>query len=157
MHPVVIVGVGNLLRRDDGAGIVAARRLRTVLPSAVRVCESAAEVRELLELLSSCRCAFLIDAACGIPADRSASVKRHARIDAHAQTLPAAPSTSSHALTLAQILDLGRALGQLPKTLILYGIGATDFGMGEGISPAVDSGVAEVVDRIVAELAKADS
>ena len=151
MHPVVIVGVGNLLRRDDGAGIVAARRLRTVLPSAVRVCESAAEVRELLELLSSCRCAFLIDAACGIPAGQVL------RIDAHAQTLPAAPSTSSHALTLAQILDLGRALGQLPARLILYGIGETAFGMGEGISPVVDSGVAEVVNRIVAELAKADS
>lgn len=152
MSPVVIVGVGSLLRRDDGAGIVAARRLRAVLPLSVRVDESAAEVSELLTLLSSCRCAILIDAACGIPAGQVL------RIDAHAQTLPTAPSTSSHALTLAQILDLGRALGQLPETLILYGIGATDFGMGEGISPAVDAGVTEVVDRIVAELAKtADS
>jgi hydrogenase maturation protease len=147
--PVLVVGVGNLLRRDDGAGPLAAQRLRTLLPPQVVVRTSQAEVATLLELLSSCQTAILIDAVVGIPPGQVR------RLDGHVDTLPTGPSTSSHALTLAQILELGRALDQLPPSLFIYGVGGADFSDGEGLSPAVEAGVSEVVRWVHAELSEA--
>lgn len=150
MHfSVLVVGVGNLLRRDDGAGPVAAQRLRTLLPPQVAIHTSQAEVATLLELLSSCQTAILIDAVVGIPPGQIR------RLDGHVDTLPTQPSASSHALTLAQILELGRALDQLPPSLLIYGVGGADFSSGEGLSPAVEVGVSEAVRLIRAEVLEA--
>ena len=141
-----MVGLGNPLRRDDGAGIVASRRLRATLPPSIVVRESSADVAELLEVFAAARQVILIDAVPDLP---EGQVCRLAGPDF---SLPSLPSTSSHALTLTQIIDLGRALDQLPASLLIYGIGASDFGPGEGLSAKVEAAVTEVVQRITAEL-----
>ncbi|MBL8636034.1 MAG: hydrogenase maturation protease [Myxococcales bacterium] len=147
----VVIGIGNLLRRDDGAGILAARQLRTVLPSHIAVFESAADVSVLLDLFSQADRVILIDAVSGIP-DGKVLCRRSPDL-----ALPSQPATSSHALSLPQILDLAQALGQLPRTVLLYGIGGSDFGIGEGVSESVAQGIHSVVQRIWKELQQTDS
>ncbi len=141
-----MVGLGNPLRRDDGAGIVASRRLRATLPPAIVVRESSADVAELLAVFSAAQQVILIDAVVDLPEGQVC------RLEGPEFSLPSLPSTSSHALTLTQIIDLGRALGQLPASLVIYGIGASDVGPGEGLSANVDAAVTEVVQRITREL-----
>ena len=140
------MGLGNPLRRDDGAGIVASRRLRATLPPAIVVRESSADVAELLAVFSAAQQVILIDAVVDLPEGQVC------RLEGPEFSLPSLPSTSSHALTLTQIIDLGRALGQLPASLVIYGIGASDVGPGEGLSANVDAAVTEVVQRITREL-----
>jgi hydrogenase maturation protease len=142
----VVIGIGNLLRRDDGAGILAARRLRAALPSFMSVYESAADVSELLDLFARTDHVILIDAVAGIP---DGDILHQQRADL---ALSKRSAASSHALSLAQILDLAHALAVLPRIVSVYGIGGSDFGIGEGVSDSVARGIDTVVKQICAAL-----
>ncbi len=64
----------------------------------------------------------------------------------------AAPRGSTHLLGLADALALAAALGRLPKKLIVYGIEASRFGMGERPSPEVAAAVEELARRLARRL-----
>jgi hydrogenase maturation protease len=59
---------------------------------------------------------------------------------------------SSHAFGLAEAIELARALGQLPRRLLVFGIEGADFTMGEGLSPEVNAAVPTVVAAITDEM-----
>jgi hydrogenase maturation protease len=77
-------------------------------------------------------------------------------LDARAATVPASFFRfSTHAFSVAEAIELARALNQLPPRIILYGIEGKNFEVGIGLSPelktAVDS-VAEECRRVTALL-----
>jgi hydrogenase maturation protease len=75
------------------------------------------------------------------------------RIEVGPEPLPAPlGATSTHGLSLAQGVALGRSLGRFPRRLVIYGIEAGDLEMGRGMSPAVSRAVDEVVARVELEL-----
>jgi hydrogenase maturation protease len=47
---------------------------------------------------------------------------------------------------------MARALGRLPRDLVIWGIEGGEWGFGESLTPAVDQAADEVVRRIVAEI-----
>jgi hydrogenase maturation protease len=49
-------------------------------------------------------------------------------------------------------VDLGRALDRLPAHLVIYGVEVLDVSPGEGLSPAVEHAVPELVEQLSAEL-----
>jgi hydrogenase maturation protease len=73
------------------------------------------------------------------------------RFEAHRRPLPASLlATSSHAFGVEHAVELSRALGTLPPTLIVYAVEGEDFETGHDLSPAVADvvpGVAEWVRR----------
>lgn len=146
----VIIGVGNEFRGDDGAGRFAARLLaRGGLPENVSVHESAGEALALMELWAEANRAILIDAASGEGSLQGAVI----RLDASAAPLPTGfLHTSSHSLSVADAIEMARALGRLPANTVLYGIGGSDFTHGKGLSAATERGCQEAAERILAEL-----
>ena len=62
------------------------------------------------------------------------------------------PATSSHALGLAEVIDLARVLGALPRRLVVFAIEGACFDIGAGMTPAVAAAAGQVADRIVAGL-----
>jgi hydrogenase maturation protease len=144
---VTIVGVGNLFRGDDGVGILAARRLREKLPE-VQIMECDGDLPDILDAMRSENALIVIDAM------RSAAAPGTVhRIDAHAQPLSTGLfRTSSHAVGIAEVVELARVLGQLPGRLIFYGIAGAQFAPGDSISAQVRRGLTEVVARVVDEV-----
>ena len=67
-------------------------------------------------------------------------------------TLPPAPATSTHGLSLAEALGLGAALDRRPRSWVLFGIEAGAFAPGQGLSARVDRAVDEVAERVLREL-----
>ena len=59
---------------------------------------------------------------------------------------------SSHGLGLAEAVELARSLGQLPPSLVIFGIEGTNFGPGTRISYPVECAVREAVLLISEEL-----
>ncbi len=152
--PDLVVGIGNRWRRDDGAGLVAAQRLRARLAGSgrpVEICECAGDLTVLIDRLSGRGRVFLLDAA----AAPGVEVGRVVRLDAVTEPLPAAPPRSTHALGVGQIVELLRALGTLPGALVVYAVGAADFAPGEGLSPAVDAAVDAAVAALATEVGHA--
>lgn len=74
------------------------------------------------------------------------------RIDALAEQLPRRLFLcSTHALGLAEAIELARAMDRLPARLIIYGIEGRDFEPGIGLSPEVERAAREVAARIQSE------
>jgi hydrogenase maturation protease len=137
---VTIAGVGNDWRGDDAAGLIAARRLRELLPG-VRVVEVGGDASALLDAWTGAELAIVIDAVrSGAPPGTI-----H-RLDGGP---PAAMRLgSTHAIGLAEAIALGRALGRLPARLELYGIEAASFETGAGLSPEVARAVEALCERL---------
>jgi hydrogenase maturation protease len=145
---VVVIGVGNLYRRDDAAGIVVARHLRQEAPGHVTVMELEGEPTALLEAWKEAHAVVLIDAVFS-----GAEAGTLHRLDAQAGAIPRELFRySTHAVTVAEAIELARALGRLPPKLVVYGIEGKDFTTGVGLSPEVEGRVDELAERVLREL-----
>jgi hydrogenase maturation protease len=148
---VVVIGVGNPYRRDDAAGLVVAQRLRQAAPGHVTVMELEGEPTALLEAWKGAHTVVLIDAVFS-----GAEAGTVHRLDAQAGAIPQELFRySTHAVSVAEAVELARALGQLPPKLVVYGIEGKDFRAGVGLSPEVESRVAELTERVLRELDEA--
>ena len=141
---LALIGVGNRFRRDDGAGLEVAARLRAMRPPGVRVLEEEGEPASLLEAWEGVTEALVVD---GVQSGAAPGTLH--RFEATKEPLPAElfrPST--HALGVADAVELARELDRLPNRLAVYGIEGESFETGQGLTPPV----AATVDRLVREL-----
>jgi hydrogenase maturation protease len=151
---VLVIGVGNALRGDDAAGLELARRLRTERTVAVRELEG--EGIDLLDVWEGADAVVIVDA---VRSGRAPGVVH--RIDASAAPLPARlqASTSSHAVGVADAIELARTLGRLPRRVVVLGVEGHRFDAGAPLSPEVSAALDEVaraVHREVRSLAGRD-
>jgi hydrogenase maturation protease len=139
-----VVGVGNRWRGDDAVGLEVVARLRGRLPDGVELVEREGEPTALIDELAGADAVWLVDAV----SSGAAAGTLH-RFDAGAKPLPAALfRTSTHHIGLPEAVELARAVGGLPRQLVVFGVEAGDVGVGEGLTPAVAAAVertAEVV------------
>lgn len=153
----VVIGVGNRLRGDDGAGPAALDRLAGRLPPAVEMAECPGGVAELLAAWEGAASVYVVDCA-GPGAGSVGAPGAVHRIDASIDPLPAAlGAASSHGLGLATAVELARTLGRLPPKLVVYAVAGDRFTPGTGVSPAVARGAAGAADAIAAELGQGDA
>jgi hydrogenase maturation protease len=141
---MLILGCGNRQRGDDGAGILAAERLRA-LGIAAEVCSG--EPSELMAAWSGVQDVTLIDAVV-----TGASAGAVHVWDGQHLPVFATSAASTHGLGVAQAIALARALDRLPVRLRVYGIEGKQFEIGSPVSPQVARAVEEVVNRIAIEL-----
>ena len=141
---ILIIGIGNAYRCDDGAGLAAADELiRRRVPGAdiLRAC---GDGTSLIEAWQGRDRVVLIDATFS-----GATPGTIHRIEASAEPLPVSFSHhSTHSVNLAEAVELARVLHRLPERLTVVGIEGEDFRSGTGLSPAVRSAVDQVVQLI---------
>ncbi|HYG60351.1 MAG TPA: hydrogenase maturation protease [Symbiobacteriaceae bacterium] len=148
----VIIGLGNSLCADDGAGLEAVRQLvaRGGLPPGVRVVEAGCPGLGLLDLMAGARRAILVDAV----------VSGAAPGTIHRFTLEALPPRemfplSLHGVGAMDALELGRlaAADQLPGELVILGVEVADrTPFHRGLGPEVASALPELITAIWHEL-----
>lgn len=144
----LVIGIGNLFRNDDAVGRQVARKLRGRLPHAVRILECGGETTELMAAWELADCVLVIDALCS-----GEAVGNVRRIDVSQHVLPAnLKQTSTHALGLAEAIELARALDLLPEKFIVFGIEGEDFEHGQTLSPAVEEAIDRCCQLVDAEL-----
>jgi hydrogenase maturation protease len=138
----VVVGVGNDLRGDDAAGWEVVRRLS---PSAsLRLHEHAGDAPGLAGLWDPEDDVVIVDA---VVAD--APPGTIFEIDALAEGLPATVSwATTHGTGVAEGVEMARALGLLPRSLVVVGIVARRFDLGAPMTEEVERAVDEVVRRL---------
>jgi len=146
---VVVMGVGNVHRGDDGVGILVTRLVRERLAGQVRTVELTGEPLAMLDSWREADQVFIVDAIQS--GDRSPG--QVYRFDVHKASVPAREFChSTHALSVAQVIELARSLGTLPPFVVVYGIEGANFVLGQSLSPEVEAGAQEVADRIVGEI-----
>ncbi len=136
MTPPLVIGYGNTLRGDDGAGASAALRVQEEIPD-VDVLILHDLQPEVAESLTHRRLVIFLDAAAG--AERLLCEPLEASSDV--------PPVESHLFSPAQLLVLCKTVyGTIPESVYLIGIPASDFSYREGLSPQT----ASLIDGAVA-------
>lgn len=144
---VVVAGLGNEHRGDDGVGpLVAARAVEGT--GVGRDIGPLVDPFDLLGAWDDADLAIVIDAV------RSGSAPGTLFIVDLSDGTDADPppgrsrTTSSHGIGLASVFRLARTVGHAPSRVVVVGIEGERFGWGIGLSPAVAEAVPEVVRRV---------
>lgn len=145
---ILVIGIGNAYRSDDGVGLVAARRLKDRSLSSLRILEHNGEGTDLINCWEGADAVIVLDAV-----QSGAEPGTLHRWDAGLRPLPAmAFRGSSHAFSLAEAIEMARVLGRLPQRLIVYGVEARDFKAGTRPSSEVQAAVSHLVERVLQEV-----
>ena len=145
----LVIGLGNEHRRDDRAGLEVVRGLQEHLGLEARIVEGGDDASDLLDLWEGAGTVYVVDA---IRSGRLPGTVHRFEVDA-TTPMPAPPVTSTHGLSLTDAIALGRALGRMPRRLIVYGIEVTDVTTGTGMTPDVAAGVSDTIWRLAEEIA----
>jgi hydrogenase maturation protease len=149
---VLVIGLGNELRGDDGAGVCVIDRLRAdAQATGIGICERQGEPTELLDAWEDADAIVLVDTMrSGAPAG---TVRR---FDASSHPLPTQlrASSSTHALGLGETVELARSVDRLPGTVIVYAVEGRAFEVGDALSPQVQAIVAGLADEVLREAQK---
>lgn len=144
----LVIGVGNPNRGDDAVGPVVASHLKQRAGDKFTVVEQAGEGLALMEIWEGADTVIILDAAfSGAPAGAI-----H-RIDATTELMPKDFfCCSTHALGVAEAIELARALCQLPRRVIVYGIEGEGFEAGAEMSAAVASAAIELEALVLQDI-----
>jgi hydrogenase maturation protease len=136
---VVVIGYGNPLRGDDGAGPVVAEALAAEVLAGVRVLSMHQLTPELTEVLAEADLALFVDAA-RIPETEGV------------QVLPVQPAERStalgHGCDPGVLLTLTEWIHGRSLSAWMIGIPAADFSFGAGLSPCTQRGVVAALQEI---------
>jgi hydrogenase maturation protease len=147
--PVVVIGVGNEFRRDDGAGPAVIGALRDRVPSEVELVITDGEPTRLIEAWTGAALAVVVDAVRAQP-------PHPGRVHRFVVDRPGAGAgrpDSSHGFGLDDAIALAAALDRMPGRLIVHAIEAADLTQGTGLTPAVAASVGIVAAAILDDIA----
>jgi hydrogenase maturation protease len=145
---VVVIGVGNEFRRDDGAGPAVVTSLRGRVPPGVELLFTDGEPTRLIEAWTGAALAVVVDAVRADP-------PRPGRVHRFVLDRPLAGTTrtaSSHGFGLDDAVRLALALDRMPGRLVVHAIEADDLSQGHGLTPLVAAAVAEVARAVLGDI-----
>ncbi|WP_413759869.1 hydrogenase maturation protease [Streptomyces sp. MMBL 11-3] len=152
---IVVIGVGNEFRHDDGVGWAVIARLREhaaahPLPpgTVLETCDG--DPGRLLGLWEGAALAVVVDAA---RAEPPCPGRVHRLVLDGTRHGPLG-ATSSHGLGLGEAAELSSVLGRLPDRLVAYAVEGADGTFGAGLSEPVAAQVDALVHAVEDELAR---
>jgi hydrogenase maturation protease len=145
----VVIGVGNGLRSDDGVGLYVARLVGELAIEGVTVIEGIGDGYALVEAWGDCDKAIVVD--CTVSGNATGKILR---FDALCESIPVDlfNGYSTHSISVVDAVELGKVLGRVPQSLIIYGIEGEDVSPGEGLTPKVGEAATHVAGLIAEEL-----
>jgi hydrogenase maturation protease len=143
---IVVLGLGNPIRTDDGVGIHAIHRVSNLVPHSVQVLEGGTLGLDLLPSLRGVSHLLVLDAVdIGGP---PGSLSQFA--DAELALLPV--SKSVHLLGFVDLLSTLKLLEDSPDKVMLIGIQPESTEWGVRLSPAVDATLNDLVEASLVQI-----
>ena len=146
--PVLVLGLGNILLRDEGVGVRVIEAMeRLELPANVELFDGATAGLDLLGVLVGRRKVIVIDAI-----DAECEPGTVLRLDPEDLVLQGDPGVSLHEIGLMETLAAAKQLGIAPREVVILGVKPKDVCHGLALSPEISGLVPTIVDRVTAEL-----
>jgi hydrogenase maturation protease len=141
----LVVGIGNPLRGDDGAGCIVARKIGAMHLPGVKVLEHMGGGINLIHAWKSSGTVIIVDAA--LSQEKTGTILRFSPPNDSVPGVFRAHST--HEFGISETVELAKILQRLPERLIVYGIVGRDFFEGDAVCPEVYSAIDRVVQKVV--------
>lgn len=149
-RPVLVLGIGNILLRDEGVGVRVIEQMQKMhLPDDVELVDGGTAGADLLDVLAERQKVVVIDA---VQADCEPGTVL--RFTANDLVRPDGVGMSLHELGLGEALTMTRYLGCEPKDVVVFGIKPKDIGCGLELTEEIAASVPKVVELVLAEIAK---
>lgn len=149
--PLLVLGLGNVLCGDDGAGVIALHRLRRYyeLPDDVRLVDGGTLGLDLLALVAASDRVVIIDA---VRADDPPGTIVVLEDD---EVAPAVyERLSPHQVGVADLIAGASLVDEYPDDVVIVGVVPETTDLQFGCSPAVEANLPALLDRVIAELAQ---
>lgn len=146
---VLVLGLGNPLRGDDGIGPRVIEALnRHGLPEGATALDAGTGGLDLLHVLEGWKRAVIVDAA-----DVGREPGQFVRFTPdEARFVGSQDATSLHNAGLAEVLALADAVGQPLPEMVIFGVQPDRIGWGEGLSEAVEAALPDIVNAVLNEI-----
>lgn len=146
--PTLVLGLGNILLRDEGVGVrvVQAAEQRT-RPPGVELFDGATAGLDLLDVLAHREKVIVIDAIDGACAPGTVL-----RLRADDLVSDHRESISLHEIGFLETLTIARQLGIAPKEVIIIGVQPHEVSCGLDLSPEMARRVPKIIELIWQEL-----
>ena len=144
---ILVLGVGNLLLKDEGVGVHVVERLREMeLPEDVEVKDGGTGGFHLLDDVEGREKVIVVDA---VKAGMTPGTLY--RFDAKDIEVTRKISISLHDINLADMLSLADMLGKKPDTVVI-GVEPKDMGAGLELSPEIEARIPEIIGLVIKEI-----
>lgn len=146
----VVLGLGNILLRDEGVGVrvVEALAERYILPAEVEVIDGGTAGMELLNAIAGCDHLLICDAVRADAPPASVIKLADAEVPAFFQTTRFSP----HQVGLADVLATLLLTDEAPRSVVLVGVVPLDLELGIDLSPEIAAAVGQAVEYLATEL-----
>jgi hydrogenase maturation protease len=146
--PVLVLGVGNILLRDEGVGVRVVQAMGQMeLPPDIELFDGATAGLDLLDALAHRRKVVIIDAVEGD--SEPGTVFRLSPED----LLPRQDAgVSLHEIGVLETLTVAERMGTAPHEVVVIGIKPQDVSCGLDLSPEIARRVPEIIELVMAEL-----
>ena len=144
----VVVGVGNTILSDDGAGVHAARLLQADprLPAGVTILDGGTLGLDLIPYVSDASRLLFLDAVNS--GDAPGTLTRMTGGD----LLGASGGCSVHQLGVADLIAALALVSATPQDIVVLGVQPANTDWGTCLSPRVEAALTWLVDRALAQL-----
>jgi len=144
----LVLGLGNLVHSDDGAGIHAVQRMQTDarVPSDVVIIDGGTQGLSLLPHISGFERLLVIDAVdAGEPPGTLIRLEGRALAD-----MPG--NASVHPLGFSDLMVAMKLLGDLPAEVVVFGVQPMSTEWSAELTPPVEKALSPLIDSVVAQL-----
>ncbi|HEY6967967.1 MAG TPA: HyaD/HybD family hydrogenase maturation endopeptidase [Candidatus Angelobacter sp.] len=145
---IIVLGLGNLIRRDDGVGVHAIHQLFRDhrIPESVELLDGGTLGLQLLPAIQDATHLLAIDAI-----NNGARPGTIFRFDiSEIEPLPGTPSV--HQIGFSDLLAALRLLERFPEKMILLGVQPAETGWGDTLSSTVQAALPELIEAAIDEL-----
>jgi hydrogenase maturation protease len=147
---ILILGIGNILLSDEGAGVKAVWELQRdyEMPSGVEVLDGGTSGMELLSSIEEKEHLFILDA---INSEKG-SPGSVTRIDLSEEPGFFQNKVSPHQLGMSEVLAVTQLTGTQPRNIVLYGIRPLSLETGTELTSEALDGVRAALDLLFRDL-----
>jgi hydrogenase maturation protease len=151
MPRTLVLGLGNILMRDEGLGVRAVERLleRCDFPPEVEVLDGGTLGLDLLPYVEDADRLLVLDAI-----DMGAEAGTIDRLEGGEVPAFLSIKVSPHQMGLADLLAASRLRDRFPAEVVLWGVQPAVVDVGLELSPVVEAQIDTLVDRVLVELSQ---
>ncbi len=147
-RPTLVLGLGNILLRDEGVGVRVVGAMEGMdLSAEVELFDGATAGLDLLDVLADRRKVIVIDAIDG--RHKPGTVLRLGSDDLAPR---ASADVSLHEIGLIEVLAAAKQLGIAPEEVVILGVKPKEVGYGLTLSAEIGGLVPKIIDLVLAEL-----